>query len=535
MFKQIFENKIGEKLTNINNSGKQAFEWMDKFRQQLDITEKIQQQFNPNATNSNDLQVNNNNNNNLSNASSSASVSASSSNNISNDKPKEINNVQQKEKPKHLVRTPSRKPSIDSNQDDFSYTNGNHINNNNHNNNSNNNPSPLPSPKPSINNLATKNMNGNIPTDNENVSNGINDDDEFAFLKQASQQKKNLLSHLQQSKSIMVEDKTTNNTNNSKTLVRQATDLTSSFPLKSFQKINSETIEIPGLNVKVVRYRIENDLGRIEPHLYKNYSVGACDSNVSVSKSKLFFSLYYNEEIQSLSVSVNKAEIFNSSNSLANNVPSNNNYLNSSNNISAPNSPNLNKPDTYVKVQLLPDKKRKYQTKIQRKTFTPVFDETFYFQLPFDDLQNRTLILTHMEFGRFSKHELIGSVRLSDLHSIKDITSGEVELNKNLLQLNDDNLDLGELTLTLCYLPAAGRLTVTVVKAINLKSMDINGKSDPYVKVTIVSKGKRLKKKKTSVMKNTLHPVFNESMLFDIPQDQIDNVDMVVKVIDYDR
>lgn len=36
---------------------------------------------------------------------------------------------------------------------------------------------------------------------------------------------------------------------------------------------------------------------------------------------------------------------------------------------------------------------------------------------------------------------------------------------------------MGELTLTLCYLPAAGRLTVTIVKAFNLKSMDINGKS----------------------------------------------------------
>jgi hypothetical protein len=29
---------------------------------------------------------------------------------------------------------------------------------------------------------------------------------------------------------------------------------------------------------------------------------------------------------------------------------------------------------------------------------------------------------------------------------------------------------------------------------------------DPYVKVTLVSKGKRIKKKKTSVMKNTLNP-----------------------------
>lgn len=31
--------------------------------------------------------------------------------------------------------------------------------------------------------------------------------------------------------------------------------------------------------------------------------------------------------------------------------------------------------------------------------------------------------------------------------------------------------------LSLCYLPTAGRLTVTVIKARNLKSMDIIGKS----------------------------------------------------------
>jgi Ca2+-dependent lipid-binding protein len=58
---------------------------------------------------------------------------------------------------------------------------------------------------------------------------------------------------------------------------------------------------------------------------------------------------------------------------------------------------------------------------------------------------------------------------------------------------------------------------------------------DPYVKVTLVSKGKRLKKKKTSVMKNTLNPTYNESMIFDVLQDQIEHVDMIVKVIDYDR
>ena len=50
MFKQLFDYKIGEKLSstiNTTTTGKQAFEWMDKFKNQsLEITEKIQQQFN---------------------------------------------------------------------------------------------------------------------------------------------------------------------------------------------------------------------------------------------------------------------------------------------------------------------------------------------------------------------------------------------------------------------------------------------------------------------------------------------------------
>jgi hypothetical protein len=36
-------------------------------------------------------------------------------------------------------------------------------------------------------------------------------------------------------------------------------------------------------------------------------------------------------------------------------------------------------------------------------------------------------------------------------------------------------------------------------------------------------------------MKNTLNPVYNESITFDVTQDQVENMDMIVKVIDYDR
>ncbi len=37
--------------------------------------------------------------------------------------------------------------------------------------------------------------------------------------------------------------------------------------------------------------------------------------------------------------------------------------------------------DPYVKVYLLPDKKKKFETKVHRKTLNPVFDETFIFKV----------------------------------------------------------------------------------------------------------------------------------------------------------
>ena len=47
--------------------------------------------------------------------------------------------------------------------------------------------------------------------------------------------------------------------------------------------------------------------------------------------------------------------------------------------------------------------------------------------------------------------------------------------------------------------------------------------------------GRRVKKKKTSVKKSTLNPVYNEAIEFDLPQENIEEVSLVVKVIDYDR
>lgn len=94
---------------------------------------------------------------------------------------------------------------------------------------------------------------------------------------------------------------------------------------------------------------------------------------------------------------------------------------------------------------------------------------------------------------------------------------------------------LGELSISLRYVPTAGKLTVNVLEARKLKRMDLAGLSDPYVKLALMNAGKRLKKKKTSIKKCTLNPRFNESFTFELPFEQVRNVQLVLTVVDYDR
>lgn len=47
-----------------------------------------------------------------------------------------------------------------------------------------------------------------------------------------------------------------------------------------------------------------------------------------------------------------------------------------------------------------------------------------------------------------------------------------------------ESVDLGEIMFSLCYLPTAGRLTLTVIKCRNLKAMDITGYSGVCVCVS---------------------------------------------------
>ncbi|XP_077565473.1 synaptotagmin-1-like [Stigmatopora nigra] len=189
--------------------------------------------------------------------------------------------------------------------------------------------------------------------------------------------------------------------------------------------------------------------------------------------------------------------------------------------------------DPYVKVYLLPDKKKKFETKVHRKTLEPNFNETFSFKVPYTELGGKTLVMTVYDFDRFSKHDAIGVVKIA--MSSVDFSQSLQEWRDLQKAEKEESEKLGDICLSLRYVPTAGKLTVVILEAKNLKKMDVGGLSDPYVKLHLMLNGKRLKKKKTTIKKNTLNPYYNESFSFEVSCDQIEKVQVAVTVLDYDK
>uniref|UniRef100_A0A9J2PZP8 C2 domain-containing protein n=1 Tax=Ascaris lumbricoides TaxID=6252 RepID=A0A9J2PZP8_ASCLU len=186
--------------------------------------------------------------------------------------------------------------------------------------------------------------------------------------------------------------------------------------------------------------------------------------------------------------------------------------------------------DPYVKLFLLPDKKKKFQTKVQRKSLNPIFNENFVFKVPYNEISGQTLVLNVFDFDRFGKHDQIGQI---------SVPLGKVDLattieRNDLIESPPENR-LGEVCLALRYVPNKNKLSVVVMECKNLKKMDVLGLSDPYVKIYLMMHNKRLEKKKTTIKMKTLNPYYNESFSFDVTPEKMQRVHLQVTVSDYDR
>ncbi|GCC26099.1 hypothetical protein chiPu_0004513 [Chiloscyllium punctatum] len=152
---------------------------------------------------------------------------------------------------------------------------------------------------------------------------------------------------------------------------------------------------------------------------------------------------------------------------------------------------------------------------IQRNAFSVFFDEKFSIPLDPSALEENSLRFSVFGIDEDDRSISTGlaDLKLSDL----DLSNRAFNAWLYLQDVNKATDTVGEILLSLSYLPTAERLTVVVVKAKNLVWNNGKAMSDPFVKVYLLQDTRKISKKKTAVKRDDPNPVFNEAMIFSVP------------------
>jgi len=219
-----------------------------------------------------------------------------------------------------------------------------------------------------------------------------------------------------------------------------------------------------------------------------------------------------------------------------------------------------------VRLVLLPTKGQRFKTKV-RQASNPVFNETFTFmyvdQIAISQFQIRIRIYGQ---ERYNQGRLIGELiqplkelnlfnpateenqvwktlapraltSADSMYDLSDTTSvGSPGFGSPILGGSQSSLtghsSAPELLISLCYASLTGRLTVEVLKASNLRHLQLQRAPDSYVKIEVLSaRGKRVAKSKTTIRRSMTDPEFNESFVFQMSESDLQEVTLVFSVI----
>ena len=255
-----------------------------------------------------------------------------------------------------------------------------------------------------------------------------------------------------------------------------------------------DVIDTAGGNVEAI------DANLIDPELYKDVTKET--KNIStITRGWLCFNVRYEPETQSLIVDLVRGEKIRQRKT----------------SVSSSATP-------YVKVCLLPDKKKKLQTKTRQKTSNPLFNEQFIFSCPLFGLKERTLRFTVCDFDRFSRQSSVGRVLYPLLENYENILKegGCEEIWREIEDCGNSEMEnsciIGEVLFSLQYLPAAKRVAISIIKGKGFGIESNTKKQSVHVKISMIVSGKTVHVRKTT-KKSIIEPVFNESFHFDLHDD----------------
>ncbi|XP_031756290.1 synaptotagmin-13 isoform X1 [Xenopus tropicalis] len=170
------------------------------------------------------------------------------------------------------------------------------------------------------------------------------------------------------------------------------------------------------------------------------------------------------------------------------------------------------------------------QTSLMNRTPHTVWDEALLFPLSEEERVEAELTLTLRHCDRYSRHQVAGEITLSLANlGVPFGAARWVDLRPPEKELEGS----GEVLLSLSYLPAASRLIVVVIKARNIHCDQYNnllGK-DLSIKVILKHQSQKLKKKQTKRTKHMINPVWNEMVMFEVPQELLGDVYVELQMV----
>ncbi|KAL8569530.1 hypothetical protein ACOMHN_002077 [Nucella lapillus] len=179
--------------------------------------------------------------------------------------------------------------------------------------------------------------------------------------------------------------------------------------------------------------------------------------------------------------------------------------------------------DPYVKVFVLPDDRACRTSKVRKKTMSPVFNESFLFQVPADELKKRVVRFSVYDVDKRKMRHSLGHVMVPlcdvDLDH-EDTYWSDLETSTQLTSCL-----LGDVHLSLCYQPQHEKLKVNVLRVRHFKHTDMDTQSRLYMRLQLFYGRKLHRTKRTGSRHAWGHEEveLNEAVSFSMAGKQLDS------------
>ncbi|KAJ8396663.1 hypothetical protein AAFF_G00015010 [Aldrovandia affinis] len=167
---------------------------------------------------------------------------------------------------------------------------------------------------------------------------------------------------------------------------------------------------------------------------------------------------------------------------------------------------------------------QEWQSRAVKDSANPAFGDQFTWPLADGDVSRLTVRLEVRDFDKYSRQGILGEVRAA-LDGL-DIAY-PLEIQQDLRPPKKDLV--GEVLLSLKYLPTAQRVDVGILK-IRTLSQSSNKNKALYARTSVVCNRCKLRHQKTTIKTRWEVTVFNEVMTFALPDPQVADCSVAVSV-----